>query len=88
MCADPATRTAYIAITRVDKSMLKASPTDGLSSDTLQIDPNPCGVIMSLNLDQTFEATSAKVCAAGSVIVVWRLLTCCTQCSSGSFMSQ
>lgn len=63
---DPATRTAYAAITRIDKSMLKASPTDGLGSDTLQMEPNPCGVIMALDLNQDFEATSAKVILSGN----------------------
>jgi hypothetical protein len=47
--------------------MLKASPTDGLGSDTLQMEPNPCGVIMALDLNQDFEATSAKVNGAAWV---------------------
>lgn len=58
---DPETNTAYIAITRIDKAMLKADPMDGLGPDHFQLAPNPCGVIMSLKLDDSYKATQAQV---------------------------
>lgn len=59
--ADPASNTAYMAVTRVDKAMLKDDPMDGLGPDHVQMEPNPCGVIMEVKLDDNFSGTSAKV---------------------------
>lgn len=59
--ADPATNTAYMALTRVDKGMLKGDPMDGIGPDHVQLEANPCGVVMELKLDDSFSATSAKV---------------------------
>lgn len=58
--ADPATNTAYMALTRVDKGMLKGDAMDGIGPDHVQLEANPCGIIMELNLDESFSATSAK----------------------------
>lgn len=60
-CTDPATNTAYMAITRIDKGMLKGSSMDGLGPDHIQLEANPCGVIMALKLNKDFQATSAQV---------------------------
>jgi hypothetical protein len=60
--ADPATNTAFIAIAAVDAAMLKSHPSDGLGPDHLQLpETNPCGVIISMNVNDQFEATSAQV---------------------------
>lgn len=50
-----------MAITRIDKAMLKGSTNDGLGPDHIQMEPNPCGVVFALKLDEQFRATSAEV---------------------------
>lgn len=58
---DPVTRRAFMAITRVDKAMLKGHAMDGAGPDHLQMRANPCGIVMQLDLDDAWRATSAKV---------------------------
>lgn len=41
--------------------MLKGHPSDGLGPDHLQMQANPCGVIISIKVNDEFEATSAQV---------------------------
>ena len=50
-----------MALTRVDKGMLKGDAMDGLGPDHIQMAANPCGVIMALNLNDKYEATSGEV---------------------------
>jgi len=68
--ADPATKTAYMALTRLDKSSLRGHPLDGLGPDHLQLEANPCGVIMALAVNEGFNATSAQVCVARLVDIL------------------
>jgi hypothetical protein len=53
-----------MAMARVDKASLKGHLYDGLGPDHLQLEANPCGVIMELKLDNDWQATSARVGAA------------------------
>jgi hypothetical protein len=72
--ADPATNTAFIAIATVDAAMLKGHPSDGLGPDHLQLpEVNPCGVIISISVNDQFEATSAQVGPSAAASGVRRL---------------
>jgi hypothetical protein len=55
-----------MALTRVDKGMLKGDAMDGIGPDHVQLEANPCGIIMELKLDDKFSATAAKVCATAA----------------------
>lgn len=63
---DPVARRAYMAVSRVDKAMLKGHAMDGLGPDHLQMAPNPCGLVMALELDGNYTATAAEVRGAAS----------------------
>ncbi|WIA20907.1 hypothetical protein OEZ85_005252 [Tetradesmus obliquus] len=63
---DPHRNRLYIALTSVDKGMLEANAYDGLGPDHLRFSPNPCGIVMALELDSAFSATQASVLVAGN----------------------
>jgi hypothetical protein len=41
--------------------MLAGNAYDGLGPDHLRFKPNPCGVVMSMDLDSSYSATQAQV---------------------------
>jgi hypothetical protein len=41
--------------------MLEGNAYDGLGPDHLRFKPNPCGIVMILDLDSSFSATQATV---------------------------
>ncbi|WIA41199.1 hypothetical protein OEZ86_004814 [Tetradesmus obliquus] len=63
---DPHRNRLYIALTSVDKGMLEANAYDGLGPDHLRFNPNPCGIVMALELDSAFSATQGTVIVAGN----------------------
>jgi hypothetical protein len=50
-----------MALASVDRGMLASNAYDGLGPDHLRFKPNPCGIVMSMDLDSSYSATQAQV---------------------------